>query len=50
MYDEARKRGLDLEEVARAAVSRTGHLHGERINSNKPADTVEAFRDTFLDA
>jgi len=49
MYDEARKKGLDLEEVGRAAINKTGHVHGERINNTKPADTPEAFKDTFLD-
>lgn len=49
MYDEARKRGIDLEEVGRAAVSKTGHIHGERICNNKPADTIKDFKETFLD-
>jgi len=49
MYDEARKKGIDLEEIGRAAVSKTGHIHGERISKNKPADTIKDFKETFLD-
>lgn len=49
MYDEARKKGIDLEEIGRTAIFKTGTLHGTRIENEKPADTVEAFGDTFLD-
>lgn len=49
MYDEARKKGINLEEVCRAAISKTGTLHGLRINENKPTDSPADFRDTFLD-
>jgi hypothetical protein len=48
MYDEARKRGIDLEEAGRAAISKTGTMHGQIVNESKPSDSMADFRDTFL--
>ena len=50
IYDEGRKRGVDLEEIIRAAVRKTGHIHGERIKAAcADAQNVEEFGKTFLD-
>lgn len=49
MYDEARKRDIDLEEICRAAISRTGSLHGMRIKDKMDSDSIIEFRDTFFD-
>ena len=50
IYDEGRKRGLDLEEIIRAAIRKTGNIHGERIKAAcaDPNDVSE-FGKTFLD-
>ena len=50
IYDEGKKRGVDLEEIIRAAIKRTGHIHGENIKAaNKNPDSVGSFGLTFLD-
>ena len=48
-YEEAKKASLDLEKVLRAAVSRTGCLHGVIIRDklDKPV-SLEKFADAFL--
>jgi len=50
IYDEGRKRGIDLEEVIRAAIRKTGHIHGAKIKEAcaDPND-VAVFGQTFLD-
>lgn len=50
IYDEGRKRGLDLEEVIRAAIRKTGHIHGANIKAACPdPENVAVFGKTFLD-
>lgn len=50
IYDEGRKRGIDLEEIIRAAVRKTGHIHGERYKAIlKEKGDVGEFVNAFLD-
>ncbi len=48
-YEEAKKAGLDLEKILRAAVARTGCLHGAVIRGKltKPVE-LDKFADAFL--
>ncbi len=49
IYDEARQRGIDLEEIIRAAIRKTGHLHGANIKASLPAGaTAKVFAQSFL--
>ena len=49
IYDEAKTRGIDLEETIRAAILKTGCIHGGPIKASLPADaTVKDFALTFL--
>lgn len=49
MYLEAKKMGYDAEKFMRAAVRKTGHIHGERIKSQvlDPED-MAYFKEIFL--
>ncbi|MDR0851490.1 MAG: L-2-amino-thiazoline-4-carboxylic acid hydrolase [Clostridiales Family XIII bacterium] len=51
LLDEARKRGLDMEELGRAAVFRCGCFHGtEKMMKNcKDPSDLRAFWDVFAD-
>jgi len=49
IYDEGKKRGVDLEEIIRAAIRKTGHIHGAHVKAAcaDPND-VSVFGKTFL--
>lgn len=47
--DEAKKEGVDYEKIGRAAISKCGHFHGANFNAMRENDTVEGFKDAFLD-
>lgn len=49
MYLEAKKNGCDAEKITRAAIRKTGHIHGKRIKDSlaDPTD-MTYFKEAFL--
>lgn len=49
ILDEAAKKGLDYEQLGRAAVQATGSMHGNRVCGAKCSAALPDFQKAFLD-
>ncbi len=48
IWDEARKRGLDANEIASAAVTRCGSIHGKHLIDVGKCDTMKGLKKTLF--
>ena len=48
IWDEARKRGLDANEIASAAVTRCGSIHGKHLIDVGNCDTMKGLKKTLF--
>lgn len=49
MYEEAEKMGIDAEKMARAAIRKCGHIHGNNIKNNmSDKNSLDNFGNSFV--